>query len=186
MPETNEKKVKDLMTPIEEYSTVRADSTVKEAIAVLKKSIRPGDPAADRVHRSILILDGNGEIAGILTLRTLLQAIEPRFIKVDQWAVPVFWEGLFTDRCREEAAKKVGELMIPVKLISLDAGDTIIKAVHAMLKHKLDSLPVSRNGKIVGMVRSTEIFQEIISLVADQPGAGEALPDLRGAVPLQG
>jgi len=182
----NEKKVKDLLTPIEEYSTVRADSTVKEAITVLKKSLRPGDPAAGGVHRSILVLDGNGEIAGLLTLRALLQAIEPRFIKVDQWAVPLFWEGLFTDRCREESAKEVGELMIPVKLISLDADDTIIKAVHAMLKHKLDSLPVFRNSKIVGIVRATEIFQEFVSLVADQPSTGEALPDLRGAVPLQG
>lgn len=183
MAGSNEKRVKDIMTPIEEYSTVRADTTVKDAIAVLKKSLCPDDLNNGKAHRSILVLDNNGEIAGILTLRSLLKAIEPQFIKVDQWAVPVFWEGLFTDRCREEAAKKVGDIMIPVKLISLDAEDTIIKAVHAMITHKLGSLPVVKDNKIVGMVRSTGIFQEISNLVAGQPGIAETLPALQGVMP---
>lgn len=182
MPEKNEKRVKDIMTPIEEYSTVRVDNTVKDAIAVLKKSFCPDDLTTGKGHRSILVLDGHGDLVGVLTLRALLKAVEPQFIKVDQWAVPVFWEGLFTDRCREEAAKEVKDIMVPVKLISLDADDTIIKAVHAMIKHKLGSLPVVKNGTVAGMVRITEIFHEISNLVADQPGIAESLPALKNVM----
>lgn len=182
MPGTNEKRVKDIMTPIEEYSTVGVNNTVKDAITVLKKSFCPDDLTGGKGHRSILVLDENEHLVGILTLRALLKAVEPQFIKVDQWAVPVFWEGLFTDRCREESSKKVRDIMVPIKFISLDADDTIIKAVHAMIKHKLGSLPVAKNGTVVGMVRITEIFHEISNLVADQPGIAESLPALKSVM----
>ncbi|MCL6638856.1 MAG: CBS domain-containing protein [Firmicutes bacterium] len=181
MQSVNEKRVKDIMTPIDEYSTVDANSTVKEAIAVLKKSYCPDENAPCSGHRTVLVQEDN-KLVGILTFRALLTAIEPRFVKVDQWAVPVFWEGLFTERCREESRKKVKEVMTPLKLVMLEADDTIIKAVHAMIKHKLGSLPVSRDGAVVGMVRINEIFHEISALVADQPAAHDTLNSIKSVL----
>lgn len=174
-----EKRVKDLMTPIEEYSSVYADSTVGEAISVLQKSFCPDPGAPCSGHRTVLVYDGR-KLVGLITLRVLLTAIEPRFMKVDQWAVPVFWEGLFTQRCREEARKKVKDIMTPISLVTLDADDTIIKAVHAMIKHKQGSLPVVRDGAVAGMIRITEVFHEISSLVLEQPEIRESIT--RGAM----
>jgi CBS domain-containing protein len=171
MAAQSEKKVKDIMTTISDYSSVSADSTVGEAITVLKKSFCPSDNGPCNGHRTVLVYDKN-EMVGLITFRVLLTAIEPRFMKVDQWAVPVFWEGLFTERCREEARKKVREIMTPIKLVVLDAEDTIIKAVHAIIKHKLGSLPVVRDGAVVGMVRINEIFHEISNLVTEQFAPG--------------
>ncbi|MCL6634412.1 MAG: CBS domain-containing protein [Peptococcaceae bacterium] len=176
-----EKRVKDIMTPIEEYSSVSANNTVGEAISILKKSFCPDPDAPCNGHRSVLVYD-NDKLVGLVTFRALLTAIEPRFIKVDQWAVPVFWEGLFTERCREEARKKVREIMVPIKLITLDAEDTIIKAVHAMIKHKLGSLPVVKDGAVVGMVRISEIFHEISNLVTEQPEFRETATVPKGAL----
>lgn len=172
----NEKRIKDIMTPIGEYSTVDADCTVKEAIKVLQKSFCPGESDANQGHRTVLVCE-NDKPVGFLTFRALLTAIEPRFVKVDQWAVPLFWEGLFTERCREESKKKVRDIMTPIKLIMLDSEDTMMKAVHAMIKHKLSSLPVAKAGEMVGIVRINEIFQEISELVADQPAALETLAE---------
>lgn len=170
MTTVNEKKVKDIMTPISEYSTVDANNTVKEAILVLKKSFWPGESSFHRGHRTLLVYEDN-KPAGILTFRALLTAIEPRFIKVDQWSVPVFWEGLFTERCREESKKKVKEIMTPVKLVMLEAEETIIKAVHAMIKHKIGSLPVAKDGVLVGVVSVKEIFYEISEIISELPAA---------------
>jgi len=168
----SEKRVKDIMIPIGEYSSVSANCTVGEAIGVLKKSFCPELEEPCNSHRTVLVYDGNTPV-GLITFRGLLTAIEPRFMKVDQWAVPVFWEGLFTERCREEAVKKVRDIMTPITLVALDADDTIIKAVHAMIKYKLGSLPVIRDGVFAGMVRITEIFHEISSLVTEQTEMGE-------------
>ena len=181
MSVTSEKRVGDIMKPIEEYARVTANSTVKDAILVLKQSFCPDDSSQCR-HRTILVSDDGGTPVGVLTFSTLIKTVEPRFMKVDQWAVPVFWEGLFTERCREEAQKKVGDIMIPIRFISLDAEDSMIKAVHAMLKHKLGSLPVLKDNTVVGMVRVTEIFHEISDMVADQPGIAESLPALKSVM----
>ena len=178
MTSVNEKRVKDILTPIEEYSTVDANGTVKEAIAVLKKSYCPVEKSQCSGHRTVLVHE-DCKLIGLLTFRALLTAIEPRFIKVDQWAVPVFWEGLFTERCREESRKKVKDVMTPLSLVALAAEDTIIKAVHAMIKHKLGTLPVTKDGQVVGMVRINEIFHEISELMSDQPAAGETLTDIK-------
>lgn len=177
----NEKRIKDIMTPVGEYSTVDADCTVKEAVRVLANSFCPDEGGAHQGHRTVIVND-NGKPAGFLTYRALLTAIEPRFVKVDQWAVPIFWEGLFTERCREESKKKVRDIMTPIKLIMLDSEDTIMKAVHAMIKHKLSSLPVAKGGEVVGVVRINEIFQEISDLVADQPAALETLAEAGNAL----
>lgn len=177
----NEKRVKDIMTSIDEYSSVSANSTVKEAISILKRSFCPDSDASCSGHGSVLVYDNN-QLVGLITFRVLLTAIEPRFMKVDQWAVPVFWEGLFTERCREEARKKVKDIMTPITLVTLDANDTIIKAVHAMIKHKLGSLPVVKDGAVVGMVRITEIFHEISSLVTEQSDARERTATPKGAL----
>jgi len=179
----NEKRVKDIMTPIGEYSSISVNSTVGEAISVLKKSFCPIENAPCNGHRTVLVHDNN-KLIGILTFRTLLTAIQPRFMKVDQWAVPMFWEGLFTERCREEAAKKVKDILTPINLVALDADDTIIKAVHAMIKHKLGSLPVVKNGSMVGMVRINEIFDEISDLVADMPAAVDTMTNIKAIMSL--
>lgn len=185
MTTVNEKRVKDIMTPIEEYSTVDANSTVKEAIFVLKNSFRPDDSSLYRGHRTLLVYEDN-KPAGILTFRALLTAIEPRFIKVDQWSVPVFWEGLFTERCREESKKKVKEIMTPVKLVMLEAEDTIIKAVHAMIKHKIGSLPVAKDGVLAGVVSVNEIFHEISELVIDRTVAKDTPATVKRAASVNG
>lgn len=177
----NEKRIKDIMTPVGEYSTVDADCTVKDAVRVLANSFCPDEGGTHQGHRTVIVND-SGKPAGFLTYRALLTAIEPRFVKVDQWAVPIFWEGLFTERCREESKKKVRDIMTPIKLIMLDSEDTIMKAVHAMIKHKLSSLPVEKGGEVVGVVRINEIFQEISDLVADQPAALETLAEAGNAL----
>lgn len=182
MKAVKEKKVKDIMKPVAEYTRVRADSTVKEAVLTLKKSLDPDGTNRQEGHRTILVTDESGSAVGLLTLNALMRSVEPQFVKADQWALPIFWDGLFTERCREEAGKKIREVMIPVEDITMDVEDTIIKAVHILLKHDLGSLPVTKNGDLVGMVRIIEIFNEIGGMVAGQPGPAQPLPDLKKAM----
>lgn len=182
MTAAKEKKVKEIMRPVEEYAWVKADSTVKEAILTLKQSFDPDGANRQDGHQTILVDDKKGGVQGILTFNALMRAVEPQFIKVDQWAVPVFWEGLFTERCREEAGKTVREVMIPIGEIALDADDTLLKAVHTMLKHDLNSLPVIKDKSVVGMIRIAEIFQEIGGMLAGQPAVSRPLPGVPKAM----
>jgi len=163
----HEKKVAEIMIPIEDYSSVSVNSTVKEAITILKKSFCDLDTGECHGHRSALIFDDDNKLVGILNFRALLLAIEPRFLKYEG-GPSLYKEGFFSQRAREEAERKVGEIMQPVEFITVDAGDAILKAIHLMLKHKLGALPVTREGMVVGMVRINEVFNEIAKSVVEE------------------
>lgn len=154
------------MIPVEDYSSVSVNNTVKEAIAILKKSFCNLDTGECHGHRSVLVFDSENKLVGMLNFRALLLAIEPRFLKYDG-GPSLFKEGFFTERAKEEAEKKVKDVMQPIELIMIGDDDAILKAVHLMLKHKLGTLPVTRDGKVVGMVRINELFNEMAKTVVE-------------------
>ncbi|MCL6560992.1 MAG: CBS domain-containing protein [Firmicutes bacterium] len=163
----HEKRVKDIMIPVEDYSSVSVNNTVKEAIAILKKSFCNLETGECHGHRSVLVFDDNHNLVGLLNFRALLLAIEPRFLKIDG-GPSLFKEGFFTERAREESEKKVKDIMQPIELITINADDAILKAVHLMLKHKLGTLPVIQDGMVTGMVRINEIFNELSKAIVEE------------------
>ncbi|MEW5762808.1 MAG: CBS domain-containing protein [Bacillota bacterium] len=165
-----EKKVRDLMIPISQYSTVSTEDTVAEAIALLRKSVRRYETGECEGHRAVLVVDREGKPVGILTYRELIRAIEPWFLyppKLEErisWPVDVPeipWEGFFTERTRAEARRKVGEIMRPINLVTVEADAPLMKAVHLMVEHNVGTLPVMEDGRVVGVVRISELFAEV-------------------------
>ena len=172
MSSINERIIKDIMIPVNDYLSVNAGTTLPEAAAVLKKSFCPNGGEPCNGHPNILVYDNN-VLVGTLGFEDIFKAIEPQYLKggtykgwsVDAtWSLPVFWEGLFTDRCQEAMDKKVTDFFRPCEF-SLHPEDPLIKAVYGMAKYNVNILPVMENEKVKGMVRSSEIFQEICSLM---------------------
>ncbi|MBF7083891.1 CBS domain-containing protein [Desulfallas sp. Bu1-1] len=177
-----EKKVKDIMIPIYDYPTVSGEATLKDAVKILMSSsnLQKNKPRTGR--QCIFVVEDN-ELVGTFGIPELLVAIEPQHLKgtvfggtkaCNTWATPVFWEGLFTERCREVAGRLVREFMKPVDLF-VNVNDTLLKAAYYMTKHKADTVAVKNNGRLAGMVRSIDIFREISTLVmnGDAGAAGK-------------
>lgn len=164
MSEQPEKRVRDIMIPVRNYKTISHHATVEDAIKLLYRSFYQRGKGVQS-HRSVIVYDDYGNPLGMVTFRSVLQALEPFFAKAQKLSVPIFWEGLFTERCQSEAKKNVKEIMHPFNFIALDVNDTLIKAVHAMIKHKLGTLPVTKNNHLVGMVRVNEIFEEVYNVI---------------------
>ncbi|SFH43280.1 CBS domain-containing protein [Desulfotomaculum arcticum] len=160
MSDQPEKRVTDIMIPLRSYKIISKSCKIEDAVKVLYRAYSQRTKGGAG-HRSVIVCDDYGNPVGLITFRSVLQALEPFFAKAQNLSVPVFWEGLFSERCRSEAVKSVEEIMHPISLITLDANDTLIKAAHAMIKHKLGTLPVIKNNRIVGMVRVNEVFEEV-------------------------
>ena len=79
----SEKTVKDVMIPIEDYTTMNVDQTVREAILKLRSSFSikiATSSIMETGHRSVLIFDSEGDVKGILTIKDLLNAIMPKYL----------------------------------------------------------------------------------------------------------
>ncbi len=160
MSERSEKRVGDIMLPVNSYKVISHTCTVEDAVKVLYRAFYQRSKGGQG-HRTVIVSDDYGNPLGLVTFRSVLQALEPFFAKAQHFTVPIFWEGLFSERCRAEVKKNVTEIMHPINVIALDVNDTLIKAVHAMIKHKLGTLPVKKNDNLVGMVRVNELFTEV-------------------------
>ena len=167
------KQVKDMMVPAFDYPHVAQDASVRDAMAAIRKA---SENTGGRVRfRSVIVTGKDSRLVGVLSIKDLLKAIEPDYMR----AKPKGFEGyapdtdaglvelmknLFTEKCREEAGKKVSEAVNPVKA-TVNPGDSIAKAVYLMLHKDMTMLPVTEGDKVVGALRLIDVFQEVRDMV---------------------
>ena len=172
-----EKKVRDIMTSIEEYSSVSVNETVREAIGKLLRSLdelASSSRIREGGHRALLVFDEKQKLVGLLTIKELIKAVRPYYLsppKSTQAEMvrfsPVFrdaWDGVFTIQMRMLADKKVGEVkMDPSPMI--DEGANLMEVVELIFKTGATRLVVTSNGKVTGILREQDLFFEIINLI---------------------
>ncbi len=163
-----DKTVKELLVPISEYLIINADASVKDAFFLLRKNFEDW-----KGFRSIFVFDEEDNLKGHVSMIDLIQAVEPKFFKeVSTYQGPgeeeseliLICQQLFSEQCREEAKKPIIDVMRPVEAI-LSSEDPITKAAYMMVKNKIRVLPVHEKGKIVGVIRLTDVFNWISGLI---------------------
>jgi Mg/Co/Ni transporter MgtE len=165
------KKVRDLMIHLTDYPHIPNWFTIRQAIAIFKKA------AIDRESKlepsTLLVFDENHQLVGSLTMEGLLKGIEKKFFyfneTVEDWDNSFFLESFCDAECKEEALKGVTEIMSPVH-DTIEARDSIFKAIFVMIKKDLGLLPVREEGQIIGVIRINEIFNQIAELVLCEEG----------------
>lgn len=169
-----EKKASDIMIHVEDYTTIGGDQTIQEAIDLLMKSFE-GLIASNHVmetgHRSILVFDRDGELAGILSIQDLIGAVRPAYLSAPKPSMadsmqysPMFWSGLFTTRVKETAGQKVKDVMSesPPRV---DADTNLMELADLMYSQGIRRAVITREGKVVGVVREQEIFFEMANII---------------------
>jgi DNA-binding response OmpR family regulator len=171
-----EKKVGDIMIPLEAYTTIDTESTVREGIERLKKSFESFTTTSkvmETGHRSILVFDRKGGLAGILSILDLIAAIRPAYLSAPKPSMadtlqysPMFWTGLFTSQAKALMNKKIGDIMSDPPP-SVDEETNLMEAADMMYTTRARRLGVTRKGKVVGVVREQEIFFEIARIALE-------------------
>lgn len=171
-----EKSVAEVMIPIEQYTTVQAASTIREGIERLKlasESFISSGLIMDSGHRAILVFDGD-ELAGVLTMRNLIQAVRPTYLDETSTSVnhalcfsPLFWKGLFSLQVERLTGMQVRDIMNPRPPV-VDVTATLTHVVHLLCVENRRRVAVEHAGRIIGVVREQELFHELSRLMLSQ------------------
>lgn len=172
-----EKVVGNVMIPLGEYTEIAADSTVKEAISALQKSMQ-GLVATNRLmesgHRSVIARNADGSTAGILSPRDLIFAVLPEYLSAPKPSMAdslqysaMFWEGQFTTLASSLAEKTVRSLLSGEFLI-IESSANLMEAANALASTGKRRIIVQENGKDVGIVREQELFYEISRIISSR------------------
>ena len=172
-----EKKAGDIMIPIEDYTTIDPDSTIKDGIERLKRSFESAVSTSrimETGHRSILVFDQTGKLVGILSILDLIEAVRPAYLSAPKPSMadsmqysPMFWSGLFTTQAKGLVNKKIRDVMADAPL-SIDKDTNLMEIADLIFTEKRRRMAVTREGKVVGVVREQEIFFEMAKIITAQ------------------
>jgi CBS-domain-containing membrane protein len=170
------KRAGELMIPLDQYPHLPYWFTLRQAIAEMHTSefnIR-GRKSLPRV---VLVFDEKYRLLGLVRRRDLLRGLEPSFlanpdVQADESLLDLQLAGAFDDESfdrvvggiRERAERPVRDVMLPI-VATADYDDNILKLIYVMVSHNLHLLPVIKDGSVVGVVRTVDVFDEVAQLV---------------------
>ncbi len=170
--------IKDLMIPISEYATVSEDATLFEAVLSLEKAQAEFDHTRYR-HRAVLVLDAQGAVIGKLSQLDALRALEPKYAEMqsgDSLARLGFsrkfmksmmehyklFDRPLKDICKTAATAKVRDFMHALTEGEyVEESAALDEAIHQLVLGNHQSLLVTRDKDIIGILRLTDVFAAI-------------------------
>jgi CBS domain-containing protein len=175
-------KVKDMMVRIEEYATVSEDANLYQAVLALEDAQKRF--AQDRYkHRAVLVYDKSKNVVGKLSQLDVIMGLETGYKKIgDLRGVEhsgfsselirsmiqrySLWQQPLDDICRRAPHIKIKDIMYtPTEGEYVDEEATLDQAIHQLVIGRHQSLLVTKDSKIVGILRLTDVFVEICEVI---------------------
>ena len=179
-------KVKDLMVPLSEYATVSQSASLYDAVMALEEAQNKFEKK-QYLHRAILVLNEQGHVVGKLSQNDVLMSLEPKYTGIEElgrhrhWELSPeliktmmrdygLWEKPMDDLCEKAARMQVKDVMYTPdqgEYVKIDA--SINEAIHQLVIGRHQSLLVTENEKVVGILRLTDVFREVCSRIKSCP-----------------
>lgn len=181
--------VKDLMVSVGECGTVHQDTTVRQAIRTLKLA-RDQQPASWGAfkYRVLLVLDDDHRVVGKLGHSEIVMNMDPIYRSLEdseeiahtstaglsqallksllRWDSP--WNESFEQRCPKVLNLKVKSCMcIAITDECVLETDSLEVAIHKLAIYRQQSLLVVGVDGVVGILRLTDIFEQIAQGTSD-------------------
>ena len=170
------KRAADLMISLDEYPHIPHWFTLKQAIVEMEKSELEVE-GRKSLPRIILVFDDQYQLMGTARRRDIMRGLEPKFltsrsmeyrkklfdVKVDPNISELSYDKLMKG-IRERAERPISEVMLPIKE-TVDYDDHLAKVIYEMVDNNLSLLPVMKEGKVVGVIRSVDVFHEVAKMV---------------------
>ncbi len=170
------KQIKDLMLPLDDYAVVQEDATMLDAIYALDESNKKLPPNR-QPHRAVLITNHEGKIVGKLGHLAYLHGLEPKYRKIGDLGTLSrvglssefinsmmdnmnLWKEKFSGYVQRAKQTMVKDVMHPVtENINVEA--SLSEAVHKIVMYQTLSILVTKEKKIVGILRLADLYKEI-------------------------
>lgn len=174
--------VKELMVPLAEYATVPEGATMNEIVLALEKAQQDIDQSR-YPHRAVLVYDTNKRIVGKVSQLDILKALEPKYGRIkDSKSMSRFgyrpeflkkmmeqfslWDKPLNDLCKKAGGMRAIDFMYtPTEGEFVEENVTLDEAIHQLVMGHHQSLLVTREKEIVGILRVTDVFMEICSRI---------------------
>ena len=162
------------MTPIDQYTTISEEASLKDAFMALEGALR-GEQQADSSQPrdfAVLVLDRNRQVIGRLVVWDVLKGLETQTVaRVDAMAMIEgysTWRRPLTNLATKARYIKVRNLVKALdkrEYISEDAN--LDEALSKLVGNRFLSLIVTSKGKTIGVLRVVDVFSKVCEELKD-------------------
>ncbi len=185
------------MVLAEDYASISIDASIRDGIFALEQAQRREfheDPTRHR-DRAVLVLDERGEIIGKLSMWSIIGCLEPSYERSESGsesskaasrvgsARAVFaqmmesshlWRSRLGSIADETTHLKIKDLLhAPREKELIDEDAPLEKAIHQLVDKHYMSLLVTREDRIVGILRLVDVFEAVCGMIKRENKPGE-------------
>ena len=176
--------VRDLMAPLEDFPRISQEASFAQAVLALEKAQE--EYLSGKGKQRILLVEGSqGQVLGKLSPTDMVRALEPGYDKIidparrsmasevdyvvkSMVSKAMLWAKPFDDLCSTaQDAKVVNFFTRPTEGQTVQAGDSLNQAFHLFVLGRHDSLFVKEQGRLVGLLRFSDVYREICRRIKD-------------------
>lgn len=172
-------RARDVLIPLDKYPHLPYWFTLRQAMVEMENSQLEINGRIS-LPRMILVFDEKYQLMGMARRRDILRGLEPSFLRdkpvtyrkklfdvqPDPNLSELSYESIMDAVVHMADEVKISEVMLPIAG-TVDINDHIVRIIYEMNKYNLSMLPVLNEGKVVGVVRSVDIFHEIAKKVIE-------------------
>jgi predicted transcriptional regulator len=171
-----EKIVKDLMIPLDDCAVVNEEATLRDAVLALDEA-QARIPADRHPHRAVLVADPAGRIVGKIGQLAYLKGLESRLNVLGDLGTLTRagvsselissmvdhsrdLQDTLEEICANAGSIRVKEVMHPITE-SVEESCSLREAVRRIVEWQQLSLLVTRDAKVVGLLRLSDLFETV-------------------------
>ncbi len=161
----------DVMVPLDSYPHLPYWFTIMQAMVEMDKGpVESGGRST--LPRVVLVFDEQYQLMGLVRRRDIFGALEPDYMERTTAGMVAHDEGDFSElslvddveKLRRRCEKPVSEIMQPIRG-TVKAQSSLMLIIKQMAHYDLSVIPVMKDDRVVGVVRSVDVFHEIAKVI---------------------
>jgi CBS domain-containing protein len=181
--------LRDLMVPAQDYASVGLDASILDGILALKEAQQREfqDAPARHRDRAVLVTDPQGEVVGKLSMWSIIGCLERGLNRIRSSSTPSkvatragtaraviddimgsshLWRSRLRTIADDSADLKVCDLLHEPRAKELiDENASLETAIHQLSAGHFMSLLVTRDNRIVGVLRLVDVFEVVSGMI---------------------
>lgn len=140
------------------FHLLRPQDTLSEAVAMFQAASQ----AEGKKIFGLMVVDENDRLVGMLSMYDILLFIQPKHVRIWGEMEDLDLNLLFADLLERARGIQVGDIMT-TEVVTTGPDAHILAIADIMLKKHIRRLPVTENGRIIGIVYISSMFYQLLA-----------------------
>ncbi len=150
-----EKRVWEVMDP--NFETITPETPLIEACALM--SLPGGEKQGIHIF-GLVVMRSSGEYLGLITTKEVLKYLIILYNKLKREGKDEDWATYLREHSEDGSLVTVNDVLVSYEVFARP-NQSLFEAIRIMEDYDLEIIPVADGGKIIGVLRSTDILGEI-------------------------